>query len=95
MITFEPLHPHFVAEVRGFDMREAIDPATAKTFEQDAWRPGDLVLWDNRAVMHRGCRYDFGHIRDRRRTTVPDLASLQERDCGDDGICRIAATAAQ
>jgi alpha-ketoglutarate-dependent 2,4-dichlorophenoxyacetate dioxygenase len=47
-----------------------------------AWRPGDLVLWDNRAVMHRGCRYDLTQVRDMRRATVLDLQSMHERDCG-------------
>jgi alpha-ketoglutarate-dependent 2,4-dichlorophenoxyacetate dioxygenase len=23
-----------------------------------AWRPGDLVIWDDRATMHRRCPYD-------------------------------------
>jgi alpha-ketoglutarate-dependent 2,4-dichlorophenoxyacetate dioxygenase len=77
-------------------LRDLQEHATQPAFVyRHAWRPGDLVLWDNRAVMHRGCRYDLDHIRDMRRTTVLDLASLQERDCGDDGICTIAATAAQ
>ena len=48
-------------------------------------RIGDLVLWDNRAVLHRGCRYDLAEVRDMRRTTVLDPVSVQERDCGDDG----------
>jgi hypothetical protein len=34
--------------------------------------------------MHRGCRYDLTQVRDMRRTTVLDPASLYERDCGDD-----------
>ncbi|OAL44226.1 Clavaminate synthase-like protein [Pyrenochaeta sp. DS3sAY3a] len=36
---------------------------------------GDLVMWDNRAVLHRatsGGRYDGKHKRDMRRTTVKD-----------------------
>jgi alpha-ketoglutarate-dependent 2,4-dichlorophenoxyacetate dioxygenase len=34
------------------------------------WRQWDLVIWDNRQVMHRGRRYDQSHARDMRRTTV-------------------------
>jgi alpha-ketoglutarate-dependent 2,4-dichlorophenoxyacetate dioxygenase len=36
------------------------------------WRPGDLVMWDNRAVLHRGRRYDLTQRRDMRRSTVED-----------------------
>src|SRR6266516_6553180 len=35
-----------------------------------AWRPWDLVIWDNRQVMHRGRRYDQRQPRDMRRTTI-------------------------
>ena len=36
------------------------------------WRPGDLVMWDNRAVLHRGRCYDLTQRRDMRRSTVED-----------------------
>ncbi len=66
-------------------LRDLLDHATQTEFVyRHAWRPGDLVLWDNRAVMHRGCRYDLSEIRDMRRTTVLDPASIHERDRGDD-----------
>lgn len=36
-----------------------------------AWRPGDLVIWDNRAVLHRATAYDaVRHKRLMQRTTV-------------------------
>ncbi len=36
-----------------------------------AWREGDLVIWDNRAVLHRATAYDtLGHQRLMQRTTV-------------------------
>lgn len=36
-----------------------------------AWREGDLVIWDNRAVLHRATAYDTcGHKRLMQRTTV-------------------------
>jgi len=36
-----------------------------------AWRAGDLVIWDNRAVLHRATAYDaVGHKRLMQRTTV-------------------------
>ena len=34
------------------------------------WRPWDLVIWDNRQMMHRVRRYDDNQPRDMRRTTV-------------------------
>jgi alpha-ketoglutarate-dependent 2,4-dichlorophenoxyacetate dioxygenase len=66
-------------------LRDLQEHATQREFVwRHAWRPGDLVLWDNRAVMHRGCRYDLMQIRDMRRTTVLDMASIDERDCGEE-----------
>jgi len=39
-----------------------------------AWREGDLVVWDNRAVLHRATAYDTqGHKRLMQRTTVSGL----------------------
>jgi alpha-ketoglutarate-dependent 2,4-dichlorophenoxyacetate dioxygenase len=64
-------------------LRDLQEHATQPAFVyRHAWQPGDLVLWDNRAVMHRGCRYDLSDVRDMRRTTVLDPASVHERDCG-------------
>ena len=34
------------------------------------WRQWDIVMWDNRQVMHRVRRYDDNYPRDMRRTTV-------------------------
>ncbi|MGE0221632.1 MAG: TauD/TfdA dioxygenase family protein [Acetobacteraceae bacterium] len=66
-------------------LRDLQEHATQAAFVyRHAWRPGDLVLWDNRAVMHRGCRYDLSQVRDMRRTTVLDPGSVHERDCGPD-----------
>jgi alpha-ketoglutarate-dependent 2,4-dichlorophenoxyacetate dioxygenase len=45
------------------------------------WRPGDLLIWDNRCTLHRagGGYDDLRQVRDLRRTTVnecgPELAS--------------------
>ena len=45
-----------------------------------AWRPGDVVMWDNRSVLHRGRRFDLGERREMRRvSTVDDSASLGEQ----------------
>ena len=35
-----------------------------------AWRPRDLLCWDNRTVMHRATIYDPAHIRHMHRTTI-------------------------
>lgn len=36
------------------------------------WEIGDTVMWDNRATLHRGRRYDIGERRELRRTTIND-----------------------
>jgi alpha-ketoglutarate-dependent 2,4-dichlorophenoxyacetate dioxygenase len=37
------------------------------------WRPGDLLIWDNRCTMHRGRGYEYAtERRDLRRITVSD-----------------------
>ena len=38
-----------------------------------AWRPGDLVIWDNRCTLHRGRRYDYAEVRELRRTTCDEV----------------------
>src|SRR6202051_212742 len=44
LTSFKPLHQHFAAEVRGFDMRRPIDPATARIFERAIDRHAILVF---------------------------------------------------
>jgi alpha-ketoglutarate-dependent 2,4-dichlorophenoxyacetate dioxygenase len=36
------------------------------------WQVGDFVMWDNRAAVHRGRRFDLNERRELRRTTVND-----------------------
>ena len=36
------------------------------------WEVGDLVMWDNRATVHRGRRFDLSERRELRRTTIND-----------------------
>jgi alpha-ketoglutarate-dependent 2,4-dichlorophenoxyacetate dioxygenase len=57
-------------------LRDLIEHATQREFVyRHAWRVGDLVIWDNRATMHRATPFD--DTRDRRelrRVTTLDLA---------------------
>ena len=50
---------------------ELLEHATQPKFVyRHTWRAGDYVMWDNRATLHRGRRYDLGQRRDLRRTTT-------------------------
>jgi alpha-ketoglutarate-dependent 2,4-dichlorophenoxyacetate dioxygenase len=52
-------------------LRDLTEHATQPRFVYaHAWRQWDLVMWDNRQVMHRGRRYDQRQPRDMRRTTI-------------------------
>lgn len=43
------------------------------------WRPGDLVMWDNRCTLHRGRPFDLGAKRELRRVTTEDVALEEAR----------------
>ena len=59
-------------------LSDLLEHATQRQFVyRHEWRPGDLVMWDNRAVLHRGRRYDLAQRRDMRRSTVEDVAPLE------------------
>ena len=50
---------------------ELLEHATQPAFVYThTWRAGDYVMWDNRATLHRGKRYDLSARRDLRRTTT-------------------------
>jgi len=52
-------------------LKDLNEHATQPTFVYvHHWRVGDLVMWDNRQMMHRVRRYDESQPRDMRRTTV-------------------------
>ncbi len=60
-------------------LRELIEHATAREFVyRHQWRPGDLVIWDNRCTMHRGRPHDENAPRDLRRATTLDVGSTPE-----------------
>lgn len=45
-------------------LHDAIAVATDRAAEyRHVWRPGDVVLWDNRSTMHRACPYDTANTR--------------------------------
>ena len=56
-------------------LRELMEHATQPHFVyRYAWRDGDLVIWDNRATMHRATRFDdTKYRRELRRVTTLDL----------------------
>lgn len=56
-------------------LRELTEHATQRDFTyRHKWRVGDLVIWDNRATMHRGLPYDdTRYRRELRRVTSLDI----------------------
>jgi len=60
-----------VPEARAF-IRDLTEHATQREFVYShAWRVNDLVMWDNRTVMHRARRFnDLKEVRDLRRTSI-------------------------
>ena len=57
---------------------ELLDRATApKRVYRHEWAIGDLVIWDNRGVLHRACRYDASSARDMHRTTIAGDEPIQ------------------
>ena len=57
-------------------LRDLIEHATQPEFVyRHAWRVGDLVIWDNRATMHRARPFDdTKYRRELRRVTTLDIA---------------------
>jgi len=58
-------------------LRDLIEHATQVAFVyRHVWRVGDLVIWDNRATMHRARPFDdASHRRELRRVTTLDIAT--------------------
>ena len=56
-------------------LRDLTEHATQRQFVyRHSWRVGDLVIWDNRATMHRGMPFDDkNYRRELRRVTTLDL----------------------
>lgn len=52
-------------------LRDLIEHATQRKFVYaHEWKQWDLVVWDNRATMHRARPFDPNEVRDMHRTTV-------------------------
>lgn len=62
-------------------IRDLTEHATQREFVyRHAWRPHDLVMWDNRCTMHRARPFeDRQHKRDLRRVTLQDVAPTLEQ----------------
>lgn len=64
-------------EIEGWDFdrsRALLDDLLAQATRREhvyahTWRPGDLVIWDNRCLLHRGSGYDADKYRRRMRQT--------------------------
>jgi alpha-ketoglutarate-dependent 2,4-dichlorophenoxyacetate dioxygenase len=58
---------------------DLLEHATQRQFVYThTWQVGDLVIWDNRATLHRGRRWDMSQRRELRRSTIDDEQSLLE-----------------
>lgn len=58
---------------------DLLEHATQRPFVyQHHWRVGDLVIWDNRCVIHRGRRHDPTLHRELRRSTTLDVQPALE-----------------
>ena len=68
-----------VAEARMLLM-DLLEHATQReVVYRHRWQTGDLVIWDNRCVLHRGRAYDFNQRRELRRSTTLDVET-ERRD---------------
>jgi alpha-ketoglutarate-dependent 2,4-dichlorophenoxyacetate dioxygenase len=71
-----------IPEARMF-LRDLTEHATQPQFVyRHHWRPGDLVMWDNRTTMHRARRFQRNEVRDVRRTTLAGDAAEATADVG-------------
>jgi alpha-ketoglutarate-dependent 2,4-dichlorophenoxyacetate dioxygenase len=67
-----------VPEARAL-LRDLVEHATQRQFVYaHVWRQWDLVMWDNRATMHRARPFDPLEVRDMHRTTVACERSTME-----------------
>jgi alpha-ketoglutarate-dependent 2,4-dichlorophenoxyacetate dioxygenase len=68
-----------IPEARMF-LRDLTEHSTQSEFVYShAWKPYDIVMWDNRSTMHRARRFDRNEVRDVRRTTLSGDAPTVEQ----------------
>jgi alpha-ketoglutarate-dependent 2,4-dichlorophenoxyacetate dioxygenase len=69
-----------VPEARAF-IRDLMEHATQRQFVYaHPWRVNDLVMWDNRTVMHRARPFDdMKEVRDLRRTSIKGTGLMVEQ----------------
>jgi alpha-ketoglutarate-dependent 2,4-dichlorophenoxyacetate dioxygenase len=73
------IHGWPVPEARAL-LRDLTEHATQhELVHAHVWLPHDLVMWDNRVVMHRARRYAATQVRNLHRTTVADVAPTLEQ----------------
>jgi alpha-ketoglutarate-dependent taurine dioxygenase len=73
------------SHVVGMDVeagRALLDDLLARATRPDrvfrhSWAVGDMVIWDNRGVMHRALPYDTSSSRDMHRTTLHGEEPIQ------------------
>jgi alpha-ketoglutarate-dependent taurine dioxygenase len=59
-------------------LQDLLDRSTApERVYRHEWQVGDLVIWDNRGVLHRACPYDPTSARDMHRTTLAGDEPIQ------------------
>ena len=74
-------HTETIEGMKNDEARKLIDAlithATQKEFVYEhQWHVGDLILWDNRAVLHRGMGFDMqNHKRRMHRTTIAGITN--------------------
>jgi alpha-ketoglutarate-dependent taurine dioxygenase len=59
-------------------LAELLDRSTApERVYRHEWKVGDMVIWDNRGVLHRACPYPTDSPRDMHRTTLAGDEAIQ------------------
>jgi alpha-ketoglutarate-dependent 2,4-dichlorophenoxyacetate dioxygenase len=73
------------AEARPLIERLIHEVTRAESVYRHRWQPGDMMIWDNRCILHRGCGYDADKYRRRMRQTRvrgrgPSIAEVFDND---------------